>query len=527
MGNEEEEDRESDEETENQSYFPVTYSQVTQRSGPRPTYHDQRGVLSQQSTDIRNQRRLESAAKMPKSGARKRNPGRGAKDRVNSKIASSDHVKPPAKAKKPRVEESSDEEEPREVQQLRQQIETLTKQNQEQQETISDLSSNQRGARKKRSMGSTKSFPVHDKARQLVCDGVTTYLWPICKFLASEQQLNEACEKLMGKMSEFKTYLDDERTKEDYIMAFVAAYGETVCKALNNSRSDAQSGLKKEYERLVTNGEAVPTPAQLKTVILRKGINFDGEDPQKNAQERHWFLWYWQFLLPKVCGRARWGTSIRNFGTISGHAYPGSPKRKYVTPSDEALVLVLFENCGQRFPYTAECLKNGKKVDKKSERYQSKWTNAAAGQAKFGGWSFQGRVRFQEIQAKVKTARQKNRSVELEKWALVEIQRLNKIGIKRQKADSGPAGPDVAEMEEKLSNFLCESDQEAVDPEAEESDLEEIDDEYASVHVSKKARLSKKNAKISDDSEAEDDEEDGGGADGSDDGGDEDGDGGD
>ena len=45
-------------------------------------------------------------------------------------------------------------------------------------------------------------------------------------------------------------------------------------------------------------------------------------------------------------------------------------------------------------------------------------------------------------------------------------------------------------MEEKLSNFLCESDQEAVDPEAEESDLEEIDDEYASVHVSKKARLS-------------------------------------
>ena len=94
----------------------------------------------------------------------------------------------------------------------------------------------------------------------------------------------------MGKMTEYKGYLEDDETKDGYIQAFVDAYGDTVCKALNVSRSDAQSGLKKEYERRHLTGRPMPTPAEFGQVIMRKGLEFDDEDPMKNEKERDWFL---------------------------------------------------------------------------------------------------------------------------------------------------------------------------------------------------------------------------------------------
>ena len=289
-------------------------------------------------------------------------------------------------------------------------------------------------------------------------------------------------------MTEYKGYLEDDQTKDDHIQAFVDAYGDTVCKALNVFRSDAQAGLKREYERRCTTGKPVPNPAQLARVIMRKGLEFDDEDPNKNETERQWFLWYWQFLLPKICGKNRWGQSIRNFGTISGHSVPGKAERKYVTPSDEALVLLLFENCGQRFPYTAKCLKNHTKPDKNAEQYQSKWTNAKIGQVKWGGWSLEGRKRFLTIQQKVSKVRRKNRTAEVETWALREIRRLNKLGVKPNGGDSGRIAQDFEGRDAELSNFLCVSDGESVDPEADDSDLEEVTEEYQSVQVPKKAR---------------------------------------
>jgi hypothetical protein len=70
-------------------------------------------------------------------------------------------------------------------------------------------------------------------------------------------------------------------------------------------------------------------------------------------QNQDWFKWYWLALLPKVCGNKHWGATIRQYGLISEHAPIENPKQKYVTSSDKALVMLLMENCGQRFPYLA------------------------------------------------------------------------------------------------------------------------------------------------------------------------------
>ena len=108
-----------------------------------------------------------------------------------------------------------------------------------------------------------------------------------------------------------------------------------------------------------------------------------------------------------------------------------------------------------------------------------------------GGWSLEGRKRFLTIQKKVSKVRHKTRTAEIEKWALGEIQRLNKIGVKTPGGDSGRVAQDFEGKDDELEDFLCESDGETVDPDDEDSDLEVISEEYQPVRVAKKARRSR------------------------------------
>ena len=68
-----------------------------------------------------------------------------------------------------------------------------------------------------------------------------------------------------------------------------------------------------------------------------------------------------------------------------------------------------------------------------------------------------------------------------------EIQHLNKIGVKTPGGDSGRVAQDFEGKDDELEDFLCESDGETVDPDAEDSDLKEISKEYQPVRVAKKA----------------------------------------
>ena len=61
-------------------------------------------------------------------------------------------------------------------------------------------------------------------------------------------------------------------------------------------------------------------------------------------------MWNWDKLLPKVAGKANWSQSKRHCGAISSAVHPDDPTKKCITTSDEALVALLCENCGQRFP---------------------------------------------------------------------------------------------------------------------------------------------------------------------------------
>ena len=63
---------------------------------------------------------------------------------------------------------------------------------------------------------------------------------------------------------------------------------------------------------------------------------------------------------------------------------------------------------------------------------------------------------------------------------------LNKIGVKTPGGDSGRVAQDFEGKDDELEDFLCESDGETVDPDAKDSDLEEISEEYQPVCVAKR-----------------------------------------
>lgn len=204
----------------------------------------------------------------------------------------------------------------------------------------------------------------------------------------------------------------------------------------------------------------------------------------KYEQNMDFFMWYWEELLPKVTGKFRWGHGIRYTGIISKHTHPDDPKTKYISASDEALVLLIYENCGQRFPYVAECHKNNVDVDQSDPKYQAKWSDSTQGQAKFGGWNFAGRERFGNIRRVLAKVRRLPHVKAVEEDALERL--LIKNNKKKALGDvgTGKKGPDYVGRGDELAPFAADSEDEAGGEVGDE--LEEVDDTYLPVPKKKR-----------------------------------------
>ena len=298
---------------------------------------------------------------------------------------------------------------------------------------------------------------------------------------------------------------------------------------LDRYHGDASDPIKKK----------MPDPIELGDVILRKDLvlpkkpgdppkrdqylqqeEFDAEKTKYDAkvakykrilQNREWFKWYWTCLLPKVCGNKRWGIPIRNYGLILTHA-PVNSKKKYVTSSDEALVLLLYENCGQRFPYVAKLGKRGKgqkltPVEKKHPEYQSAYSNAQSGQQKWGGWDLESRQRFKEILDHISIARRKPETEALETGILKEIRveaGLESGDNKKQKSD-GLSSYDIDHT--KIAKVCVESDEYDTDQEEKKKEFTPFAGKYRGTGPKKSTNTKAQKYKKDDDSEEEEDDE--------------------
>ena len=376
-----------------------------------------------------------------------------------------------------------------------------------------------------------------------LCGAQGPTLWRTTKFLNTEDDIYLASKTIMADLPECKKLLEgDPGTVEENILAFLDTYQGAITTGINEQQNNTQTGLKNAYIERYDNKEDMPHPNDLLKVILRKDLaypikpkeppeaDFPGK-PDKYAQaknlyeqkmqkylakrkevkkNRDYFKWYWTCLLPKVCGNKRWGVTIRNFGTISGHAPVDTPKKKYVTTSDEALVQVLFENCGQRFPYLASLERKKftneeKEEQRENSKYTSAYSSANVGQEKFGGWNALGRKRFYDLCVHIRDVRRNPETLALESEILEEIQAEAGLDKKKDKKRKAPPLLDLSKTEG-FFHVCCESDQYDSDDEAlKKQKMQEILPFAANYQAPKEKKKRKKRKEA--DSDEEDSEE--------------------
>lgn len=428
-----EESTDEDEEEEDDDH--ERHRRRSQKSRKKPRHSS--GVLTESSQHNRKNRRIHQAEE--DMAPRNKNAAQKKRDREEAE----------RKAQEDRV-----------IERQRQQLEKLQQENERLQQEKEALTL-KKSARKSTGNQLVLSLNNGVKDQVILLSGKKGQcIWRTTKFLANESQLLSVCHQVMLEIPETKVILDGKDGPElkQILKAFSKSYGNALCTAINDARSEVQSGLKTAYLERSGTGASMPNSMQLLNVILRKGMNYpeepedigsvedyESEEDFKAAEEqyktdkaqyelkvqvvkrnREWFRWYWTCLLPKATGNGRWGASIRNWGCISDHAPPDSPGKKYVTSSDEALIAVTMENCAQRFPYLA-ALKNGQSFDRYAPEYQSAYTCAESGSQKFGGWSLEGRARYTDMLAWIRKAKKNGRSLALEREILAEIQ--EELGI--------------------------------------------------------------------------------------------------
>ena len=276
-------------------------------------------------------------------------------------------------------------------------------------------------------------------------------------------------------------YLDPEVTKDERD-DWVAKFDRTVAAQLNGTRSYVQSELKKKWVQKYPNLEQLPSVLMLEKCVFR---TIDVED----AEELDFMTWYVESLLPKACGFAK-RFSLDQFGytTLSEASPPNMPKLKAITPEDEAFVLVAYANVRDHIieiykemkgkdpemkahvstktaPKEGDVIIKGTKVTLYGERFQSKWSNPAAGSDQSKGWSVEGIDQYEEYLRKAREARDTPECRALEQAVLDKIRKKHDITAdskeeepkKRrvsEESDSKPspkrrfAGLDVSDEEE-------------------------------------------------------------------------------
>ena len=336
-------------------------------------------------------------------------------------------------------------------------------------------------------------IPVSSELIAHILAIVKQEIWRTCKFISNDKQLLQVCRQIMECSEELSQYVAEgveKEVQEAYIASLAQNFGEKICGAINTLRTTVQANLRKAYVERAMAGLPMPTPAQLLHVVKRKDLVMDDDKPaegqsqadfdKKKAevdQNMAWFLWYWDKLLVADAGKDYWSGSIRHYGTISGYAPLEDPTNKYITNSTEAMIVLIFENCAQRFPFCVECMQKKVKVDQTDAKFQAKWSNLQSGSDPFGGWEYGARTRFITLRDKIRIAKSRAHVQEVEEYALKLLREGHNLKEKKA-AKTEKTAPSFAGKEKELEDFMEDLTEEVAVAEDDSSDIEEIDDVF-------------------------------------------------
>ena len=187
-------------------------------------------------------------------------------------------------------------------------------------------------------------------------------------------------------------------------------------------------------EDVFKNGKEAeyPNKKQIYDLALRNKLDDATPEAERLLHEKL-FDNYWNVLLPKVAGHSAWGPTKRHYCLLSsGKVDDEDPESELlVTPSDEAFLCVLWENCYTKWWYREQCNRKTPNEEPKEDHkdMQTPFTDAKGGQKKYGGWNAEGINRYDRLCAEITKNRTdlKQYIEDVEKGALERIQEANDV----------------------------------------------------------------------------------------------------
>lgn len=273
-------------------------------------------------------------------------------------------------------------------------------------------------------------------------------LWRICKFMADEKQERQATEVVLDTLKMREFMLTNDKAKDAVILQkrsdFVGTYSNDCREALNDQRSYVQSQMKKVANKLLAKEEdPLPSIEDIYKVATRI-IPLLPDDPNDTSEEAvaqraeherlmNIFLWYWDDLLPACAGNIYWRDGIRRSQCITVANHEG---KHCIPASTEAMTAIMYDNCSEKWASMWDKKKEDpeykipkKKEDPDYEEMLPKYSDPAAGQSKYGGWSEEGLLKYSELVPQIKTSRQTTEAAQLERICLQMVK--DRYGIKQ------------------------------------------------------------------------------------------------
>ncbi len=245
--------------------------------------------------------------------------------------------------------------------------------------------------------------------KESIAKVVNNDLWRLMKFINCKD------DEILATEFVYKAIYDKEPLDLDKMYSWSETYKKCIRDSLYAKRNYAASQIKACAWKLFENGETLPTVEEVRMCIRRT-------NDVNNPREMKLFKWFWECLLPKVVGAVEWGPSVRYYNKISTYKIPNDPKKRtLITPSNEAMILTLWENQFEKWHELWAWSQDPANRGKKQTNRGGKFTSCEKGQCDYSGWSAEGIEAFNTYVEEAKAGRKTDNR------KLLETQTLNEL----------------------------------------------------------------------------------------------------
>ena len=242
----------------------------------------------------------------------------------------------------------------------------------------------------------------NDAMSILIKKCVKEQLWRILKFVKGPKSQQKAAEKVLELLA-MEEFRGDSAEMKQRRLEWVIAYGPTVTKEINSLRSYVQTRIKDSCIKFASRRKGeFPKVEELVECLTRNNPKYDVG------------IWYWDELVPIATGNTvDWNSAKRHTLKMRNAAPPNNPKKLYVPPSTEAIIVAMLESNTPKWEELVKVQEKypGKKIvpmakinpDKPSicelapnkialndRKYLAKYTDVEMGQQKYSGWTKEG-----------------------------------------------------------------------------------------------------------------------------------------